>query len=342
MSSDFLSEIVDRFGDAVLVDNTDKVDVIPTGSISLDVSIGVGGIPRGKITELFGSESSGKTTLAMSIVKNALKLGLRALYVDAENMLDYGLLKDMVGQEFTKEQLVILNPETAEDAFNMIEMGLNSNSFELIVLDSVGSMAPKKEQEDDFEDANVALLARLVTKFLRRNAHVIAEKNVALLLLNQVRSKIGAYMASFETPGGHALKHFTSLRISLSRGVEMKVGNETVGIMTKFVIKKNKLSAPFRSFTIPIVFGKGIDEYSDAVDFCSMLGVIKKKGSYYKFEDVSLGQGKLQAGDYLEKHPETLDKIKEGVYNVLNKYTSIDVDAVVDDSDDTEEVAKDE
>ena len=331
MGSDFLSDIVDKFGDAVLVDSTDVVDVIPTGSISLDVSIGVGGIPRGKITEIFGSESSGKTTLAMSIVKNALKIGLRSLYIDAENMLDYGLLKDMVGQEFNKEQLVILNPETAEDAFNMIEMGLNSGDFELIILDSVGSMAPKKEQEDDFEDANVALLARLVTKFLRRNAHVIAEKNIALVLLNQVRSKIGAYMASFETPGGHALKHFTSLRISLSRGVEMKVGNETVGIMTKFVIKKNKLSAPFRSFTIPIVFGKGIDEYSDAVDFCSMLGVIKKKGSYYKFEDITLGQGKLQAGDYLEKNPETLDKIKESLYSVLNKYTSIDIDKIPDE-----------
>lgn len=328
MTSDFLSDIVDKFGEAVLVDSTDVVDVIPTGSISLDVSIGVGGIPRGKITEIAGAESSGKTTLAMSVVKNALKAGLRSLYIDAENMLDYGLLKDMVGQEFNKDQLVILNPETAEDAFNMIEMGLRSGDFELIILDSVGSMAPKKEQEDDFEDANVALLARLVTKFLRRNAHVIAEKNIALLLLNQVRSKIGAYMASFETPGGHALKHFASLRIMLSRGVEMKVGNETVGIMTKFVIKKNKLSAPFRSFTIPIVFGKGIDEFSDAVDFCSMLGVIKKKGSYYKFEDVTLGQGKLQAGDYLEKHPETLEKIKKGVYNVINKYTTIDLDAI--------------
>lgn len=328
MASDFLTEIVDKFGEAVLVEDTDKVDVIPTGSISLDVSIGVGGIPRGKITELFGSESSGKTTLAMSVVKNAIKLGLKSLYIDAENMLDYGLLKDMVGTDFNAEQLVILNPETAEDAFNMIEMGLHSGDFQLVILDSIGSMAPLKEQEDAFEDANVALLARLVTKFLRRNAHVIAEKNIALLLLNQVRSKIGAYMASFETPGGHALKHFASLRISLSRGQEMKIGNETVGIMTKFVIKKNKLSAPFRSFTIPIVFGKGIDEFSDAVDFCSTLGVIKKKGSYYKFEDTTLGQGKLQAGSYLEKNPETLDRIKTSLYNSLNKYTTIDLDAV--------------
>lgn len=339
--TDFLSDIIDRFGDAVLVESTDVVDVISTGSISLDVSIGVGGIPRGKITELFGSESSGKTTLAMSVVKNALKLGLKSLYIDAENMLDYGLLKDMVGQEYNKDQLIILNPETAEDAFNMIEMALGSNQFQLIILDSIGALSPKKEKDDDFEASNVALLSRMVTKFLHRNSSTIAQKNVALLLLNQVRSKIGSYMGGYETPGGHALKHYCSLRISLSRGQEMKVGNETIGILTKFVIKKNKLSAPFRSFTIPIVFGKGIDEYSDAVDFCSMLGVIKKKGSYYKFDDITLGQGKIQAGDYLEKNPETLDKIKQGVYNVLNKYTSIDVDAVEDTIGDEEEV-KDE
>jgi recombination protein RecA len=340
LGSTFLSDIVDKFGDAVLVDDTDKVDVIPTGSLSLDVSIGVGGIPRGKITEIFGSEGGGKTTLALSIVKNALKLGLRALYIDAENMLDYGLLKDMIGEVLNKDQLVILNPETAEDAFNMIEMGLQSGDFELIILDSVGSLAPKKEQEDEFEDANVGLLARLVSKFLRRNSHVVSEKNIALVLLNQVRAKIGAYMASFETPGGHALKHFTSLRISLSRGQEMKVGNETIGIMTKFIIKKNKLSAPFRSYTIPIVFGKGIDTFSDTVDFCSMLGVIKKKGSYYKFEDITIGQGKLAAGDFLEKNPETLDRIKISLYNSLNKYTSIDVDAVEELGE--EEIEKDE
>ena len=340
VDSKFLSNIIDRFGEIVLVTDTDKVDVIPTGSLSLDVSIGVGGIPRGKITEIFGVESAGKTTLALSIVKEALKLGLKSLYIDAENMLDYDLLKDMVGEDFDRDRLVILNPGTAEDAFNMIEMGLQSGDFELIILDSVGSLAPKKEQEDEFEDMNVALLARLVTKFLRRNSHVVAERNIALLLLNQVRSKIGSYMASFETPGGHALKHFTSLRISLSRGQEMKVGNETVGIMTKFVIKKNKLSAPFRSYTIPIVFGKGIDTFADTVDFCSMLGVIKKKGSYYKFEDTMLGQGKIAAGAYLESNPETLDSIKVSVYNILNKYTTIDTDAMEDEVE--EETVKDE
>lgn len=326
--TEFIEEVLDKFGDSVLVMETDKVDSISTGCLSMDVSIGIGGVPRGKITEMFGSEGSGKTTIALSMVKECLRSGNKALYVDAEHMLDYTLLKDMIGESLDKDRLVILGPETAEDAFNMLEMGISSGEFALIVLDSVGSLAPQKEKTDEFEDQNVGLLARMVSKFLRRNAYQIAENNVALVLLNQVRDKVGSYMGGYETPGGHALKHFTSLRIALSRGQEMKVSNETVGIQTKFVIKKNKMSAPFRSYTIPIVFGKGVDKYSDIVDFCTMLGVIKKKGSYYRFGEESLGQGKLSAGEYLEKNKETLDKIIEMVYNVINKYTSIDVDSV--------------
>lgn len=340
MPSQFVDDILEQFGDNAMINQEDKIDVIPTQCLSLDVSIGVGGIPRGKITEIFGSEGGGKTTLAIQIIRETLKLGLKALYIDAEHMLDYGLLKDMVGEDFDEENLVILNPDTAEDAFTMLEKGINSHEFAAIILDSIGALAPKVEKADEFDKANVGLLSRMLTKFLRRNVYAIKESNSAVILLNQVRDKIGAYMASFETPGGHALKHFASLRISLSRGQEMKVGNETVGIMTKFIIKKNKLSAPFRSYTIPIVFGKGIDIYSDAVDFCSMLGVIKKKGSYYRFEEVTIGQGKLAAGDYLEKHPETLDKIKEKVYNELNKYTAIDVDLL--ESEEPEGEEKDE
>lgn len=326
--NDFVEKVLERFGETVFVEENDVVDAISTGCLSLDVSIGIGGIPRGKITEIFGSEGSGKTTIAMSIVKECLALGQKALYVDAENLLDYGLLKDMVGESFNKEQLVILNPATAEDAFRMLEMGISSGNFSLIILDSVGSLAPKKEQEDEFEDANVALLARMVTKFLRRNSYTVKENNVALVLLNQVRDKVGSYMGGFETPGGHALKHFTSLRIALSRGQELKVANETVGISTKFVIKKNKLSAPFRSYTIPIVFGKGLDKFSDLVDFATMLGVIKKRGSFYKFEEESLGQGKISAGGYLKEHPEIVSKISEQVYDSINKYASLDVDQV--------------
>jgi len=342
VNSDFIDGIIEQFGDIVLKKDTDRIDVISTGSLSLDVSIGVGGIPRGKITEIYGSEGGGKTTLCLSVVKEALKMELKVLYVDAEHMLDYTLLKDMIGEEFDKNKFVILNPDTAEDAFIMMESGINSKEFAVVILDSIGALAPFKEKDDEFADANVGLVARMLTKFLRRNVDSIDKNNVALILLNQVRDKIGAYMPSFTTPGGHALKHFASLRISLGKAQDLKVGNEIVGITTKFVIKKNKLSAPFRSYTIPIIFGKGIDIYSDAVDFCSMIGVIKKKGSYYRFDDITLGQGKIAAGAYLEKNPETLDKIKEGVYNVLNKYTSIDVDAIEAQLEDEDEEKKDE
>jgi recombination protein RecA len=254
-------------------------------------------------------------------------MGEKALYIDAENMLDYSMLKTMIGEAYGQESLIITTPETAEDAFRMAELGLESGDFALVIIDSIGALAPKKEKEDDFADANVALVPRMVSKFLRRNATgAVARNNVALVLLNQVRDKIGAYMASFETPGGHALKHFSSLRISMSRGQEIKVGKETVGILTKFTIKKNKMSAPFRGYFTPILFGKGIDTYADAVDFCSMLGVIKKSGSFYKFEGETLGQGKIASADYVKSVPGMLDKLREKVYNVLNQNTSIDLE----------------
>ena len=280
--------------------------------------------------------NSAKTTLALSIVKEALKLNLKALYVDAEHMLDYSLLKDMIGEEINSENLVILNPATAEDAFTMLESGINSGEFGLVVLDSVGALAPKKEQEDDFADANVGLVARMVSKFLRRNIHAIKENNVALFIINQVRDKIGAYMATFETPGGHALKHFSSLRIQLSRGTVIEQGKEQVGILAKFVIKKNKMSAPFRSFFMPVLFGKGIDSYTDAVDFCSMLGIIKKSGAFYKFDGETLGQGKLAAAETLRKNPATLDKMKVLVYNSLNKNTAIDIESLEESEEEVE------
>lgn len=331
MPIEFLDEMVEEFGEKILIGEDEKIESIPTGSLSLDVSIGVGGVPKGKITEIYGSESSGKTTLALSIVRECLRLGGTALYVDAEGMLDYDMLNKMLGEHFDKERFFIATPTSSEAALSICEKAFKSGEIDLVVLDSIGALAAEADQSNELEDMTVAINSRLITKFLKRNAiPSIKANNVAFVVLNQVRAKIGgtSFMASLETPGGHALKHFSSVIIMLSKVAVIKVGQEQVGINVKFSIKKNKLSAPFRSYTLPIIFGKGVDKFSDIVDFCSTMGVIKKNGAHYKFEGEIIGHGKLNAGKYLEEHPETLDKIEETLYNTINRYTSLDVDAI--------------
>jgi len=338
MSSDFLSQIIEKFGESILMDESKIVDVVSTGSFSLDVSTGIGGLPRGRFTEIYGPEGSGKTTLALTMAKNITLAGGRVLYIDAEIMLSYEAIESMLGFSFDKDLFILIQPETGEQAFMIIEEALLSGDFALIVVDTVAALEPQAEKDKDFDKSTVAEISRMLPKFFRRNGSDVKNSNVAVVFLNQVRDKVGSYTQGYNSPGGHALKHHTSMIIALTKGETMKIGDKSIGIMAKFVIKKNKMSAPFRGYTIPIVFGKGIDLYSDAVDFCSMLGVIKKKGSYYRFEDINLGQGKLQAGAYLEEHPETLDKIREGVYNMLNK-TPITVEEEIEE---VEEEIKDE
>jgi recombination protein RecA len=269
--------------------------------------------------------NSGKTTLALTAAKGVVEKGGKVLYIDAENMLSYGAIETMLGYAFNEDTFILIQPETAEQAFMVIEAALKSDDFTFIVIDTVAALEPLAEKEKEFDKSTMAEISRMLPKFFRRNGATVREKNVAFLFLNQVRDKVGGYTQGYNSPGGHALKHHTSMIIALTKGETIKVGEKSTGILTKFVIKKNKMSAPFRSYMIPITFGKGIDKFSDAVDFCSMLGVIKKKGSYYKFEEVTIGQGKIAAGDYLEKHPETLDKIEKMVYNVLNNTVSIDI-----------------
>jgi len=331
MSDTFLDDILEKFGDEVLI--TDSSDIIPisTGSISLDASIGIGGIPRGRITEIFGSEGTGKTTMALGMTRYALSHGNKALYIDAENMLDYKLINMIVGEYIDAEKLVILNPQSAEDAFEMAEVGIKSGEFALVVLDSIGALAPQKEKDDDFAKANVALTARLVTKFLRRISYEVKNTNTALVLLNQVRDKIGSFIGGYDTPGGHALKHFTALRIALTRGkkIEVKKGKEktVVGVEVNFNVRKNKLAPPFRGFHFPIMFGVGIDTPMDYLEYCTMLGIIKKSGAFYKFEGETLGQGKLAAAKTLSEDKLALDKMQEMVYNILEiKVNSEDIE----------------
>lgn len=317
--STFLDKIIEVYGEKVLDTHNTKIEAISTGCLSLDTSIGIGGIPRGMITELYGPEGSGKTTIALNTAKILADAGKKTLYIDVENLLNTQILKSVLGENTKVENIIILTPNSAEDAFMMAEAGLESGEFELIVLDSIGAMASRKEKEVEFDKDTMGQLPRIVAKFIKRNTYDIRTKNVAVLILNQIRDNVGSYVKSYKTPGGHQLQHQAAVRISLTRGEDLKRGDEKVGILTKFVIKKNKLSAPFRSFTVPIIFGSGIDYLSDLIDFSELLGVIKKGGPYYKLNDKTLGQGKVATRKLLEESKETLDSIVEMVYNIVNK-----------------------
>jgi recombination protein RecA len=315
----FIDDILETFGEKVLDSHTKEVTAISTGSISLNASIGIGGIPRGMITELFGPEGSGKTTVALNTAKTVANDDKKVLYIDVENLLNTSILKAVLGDNVKIENIVILTPDSAEDAFVMAEKGIESGEFELIIIDSIGAMASRKEKEIEFEKATMGQLPVLVARFIKRNTYAIRTTNIALLILNQIRDNVGSYIKGYKTPGGHQLQHQAAVRIALTKGENLMKGDEQIGILTKFVVKKNKLSAPYRSFMLPILFGHGIDMYSDVIDFAKLLGVIQQAGSYYRFGEETLGQGKAATRLTLENSKETLDNIINQVYNVVNK-----------------------
>ncbi len=287
---------------------------LPTGSLSLDVAIGIGGLPRGKFTTIYGAESSGKTTIALSIAKIIRELNEETLYIDVESALDFPYVNAVVGG-FDSSYLTIVRPETAEQSLQIAEGGIMAKRFGLIVLDSVGALAPQKLKDDELGDSNVALLARMMAKFLPRNAYKLQETNTAFLFVNQVRDKIGSYMGGYTMPGGHALYHQCSVIIFMGKGQPIKEGDDTTGILSKFTIKKNKVSPPFKTGFIPLKFGQGIDVGRDALDFATALGIINKSGSWYSFDGEKLGHGANKASAHLLENPEKLDKIRELVYN---------------------------
>lgn len=320
---DFITKLKDKYGEASVVTTESHLEggVISTGSLSLDISLGIGGIPRGMFTEVVGPESSGKTTTCLSIVKQAIEQDLNVLYIDVERALDFRYIRAVVG-EFDEDRLVLASPETAEDAFSVAEDGIDSEEFGLIILDSLGALAPQKELDDDLTDANVALLPRLLTKWLRRNSYKVKKNNIAFVFVNQVRDNIGSYVGGYVSPGGHALKHFLAVVIKFTKGQRITKGSgkdsKIIGVLTNFSIQKNKLAPPFRGATLPIIFGEGIDYLGDVLEIARRLGVVRLAGSHYKFGDDALGQGKDNAKQYLSTNKETLDKIIKMCYDIVD------------------------
>ncbi len=319
-----IDELLDKFekkyGENSIYVRDEEYVAISTGSFSLNVSIGIGGIPKKRFTELYGSEGTGKTTLCLCACREVIKANGRVLYIDAENALDYGYVQEIVGKGIDKKQFVIINPEVAEDAFEMAGEAIQSGLFDLIILDSLPALAPREEKEKGFAKETMMVIPRLVGKFFRLHGTDLRHSTAALIIVNQVRDNTNSYFGGYKTPGGHALKHWNSLEIQLTKGKPIEVTKDGVksriGQYTNFTIKKNKVSIPFRTFQFPIIYGKGIDYVRDLIEFSSMLGVVKKRGSWYYFGEEKLGQGLVKTSNTLKERKDLLDKIEQMCYNL--------------------------
>ena len=281
-----------------------KVDAIPTGAINLDAAVGIGGIPRGRVTEIFGPESAGKSTLAQHIMAEAQKLGGTAAYIDVEHAMDPGYARDL---GIRLEDLLVSQPDTGEQALEICEALVRSNAVDVIVVDSVAALVPRAEIEGDMGDAHVGLQARLMSQALRKLTATIARTSTSVIFINQLREKVGIVFGNPEvTPGGRALKFYSSVRIDI-RGVEtIKRGNDVVGRRVRAKIVKNKVAAPFRQAEFDIMFQapRGISRSGDIVDLGVEYGVLNKSGAFYSFGDMRIGQGRENAKQFLDDNSE--------------------------------------
>jgi len=309
-----LSQIEKRFGKGSVMklgDNTAaRIDTIPSGSLALDLALGVGGIPRGRITEIYGPESSGKTTLAQHVIAEAQKIGCVAAYIDVEHALDRTYAANC---GIKTEDLYISQPDTGEQALEIAE-ALVRGGVDIIVIDSVAALVPQAEIEGEMGDAHVGLQARLMSQALRKLAAVISKSNTAVIFINQLREKVGIVFGNPEvTPGGRALKFYASVRIDLRRVETLMRGNEAVGNHVKAKIVKNKVAPPFRSAEFDIMFSRGISKEGDLLSLGLQLGLISKSGAFFSYGDIRLGQGRENARAFLSENPEIAVELEQKI-----------------------------
>jgi recombination protein RecA len=286
-------------------------DAISTGALSLDLALGIGGIPRGRVTEIFGSEASGKTTLAQHIIAEAQKAGGIAAYIDAEHAFDPRYAANC-GVDL--QNLYISQPDTGEQALEITETLVRSSGVDVVIVDSVAALAPKAEIEGEMGDAHVGLQARLMSQALRKLSAAISKSKTAVIFINQLREKVGIFFGNPEvTPGGRALKFYSSVRIDLRRGESIKQGTETVGSRVKARVVKNKVAPPFRSAEFDIMFNHGISKEGNLVDLGVSTGLVKKAGAFFAYSDTKLGQGRENAKDYLKQHPELAAQLEDKI-----------------------------
>ncbi len=287
---------------------TPEVRVVPTGSLGLDIALGVGGLPRGRVVEIYGPESSGKTTLALHVVSQAQKMGGICAFVDAEHALDVGYARKL---GVRTDDLLVSQPDHGEQALEITEMLVRSGAVDVVVVDSVAALTPRAELEGEMGDSHVGLQARLMSQALRKLTGTIAKSNTLVIFINQIRMKIGVMFGNPETTtGGNALKFYASVRLDIRRVGALKDGEKVVGNRTRVKVVKNKMAPPFREVEFDILYGEGISREGDLIDLAAECGVVEKSGAWFGFEGERIGQGRENARLYLREHQDAAKKIE--------------------------------
>jgi recombination protein RecA len=293
----------------------EKIPAIPTGSLGLDLALGIGGLPRGRVVEIYGPESSGKTTLTLEVIAQCQKLGGTAAFIDAEHALD-PIYAEKLGVNV--EELLISQPDTGEQALEVADIMVHSGGIDILVIDSVAALVPKAEIEGEMGDSHIGLQARLMSQALRKITGNVQRSNTLVIFINQIRYKIGVMFGSPETTsGGNALKFYASVRLDIRRIGTVKEGDEVVGNETRVKVVKNKCAPPFKQAEFQIIYNRGINRLGEVLDRGSDLGILEKSGSWYSLEGEKIGQGKANAAEFLQENPKIAEKIEKQILETL-------------------------
>ncbi len=334
-----ISQVEREFGKGAIMRLTDSqvvpVEAIPTGALSLDLALGIGGVPRGRIIEVFGHEGTGKTTLALHIVAEVQKLGGTAVFVDVEHALDTTYARNI---GVNMENLLIAQPDAGEQALEIVETLIRSGAIDLVVIDSVAALTPQAEIEGEMGDAHVGLLPRLMSKALRKLSGVTNKSQTCVIFTNQIRQKIGIMFGNPDTtPGGLALKFHASVRLELRRGTQIKDGNEILGSSVRFKVAKNKVAPPFKEGEYDVTFGQGISKEGNLLDIAVDNEFIQKSGSWFAYNGERIGQGRTNAKKYLADNPDIAAEVEAKVREAMSISLDAGAGAIPEEADETVE-----
>ena len=312
---DVLAEIEKQFGKGSIMklgeETVVNVETVPTGSLSLDIALGAGGFPKGRIIEVYGPESSGKTTIALQAVAEVQKRGGRAAFIDAEHALD-PIYAQALGVNIN--ELLLSQPDTGEQALEICEALVRSNAIDIVVIDSVAALVPQAEIEGEMGDSHVGLQARLMSQALRKLAGIINKTNTIAIFINQLREKVGVMFGNPETTtGGRALKFYASVRLDVRRGEQIKLGDSVIGNRTTIKVVKNKIAPPFKTATVDVMYGEGVSYEGELVDLGTEVGILEKSGAWYSYNGEKIGQGKENAKIFLKNNPEIAESVERKI-----------------------------